>query len=247
VDDDTGMSLAVSGDRVADIRPMGRLQTVQVEVEPDVGGQEEEVQPDEEEEVQPEEEVKEKEEVKREDESVGEEAVAAHGEIEGASEETEAAGGETKTAEDEAELTEDAAKLDEGQEPPIDKHNPPESTKEPELSRVSATPTSPASSTTPSAASLPFPSQPSPSSRRIPRGGVSFLPNSTVAEGLDEAARRVSSSSMKRKVSKSKPLSGKDLMPLHQDVGRNNRQLAEPTTPNFKPTPEWVCLHDSKI
>ena len=42
-----------------------------------------------------------------------------------------------------------------------------------------------------------------------------------------------------KKKSKPKPLN-KDLMACHQDVARSNRELVEPTTPEFKPTTEWV-------
>lgn len=88
------------------------------------------------------------------------------------------------------------------------------------------------------------------SSRRLPapvplfssgqgRGSPPSFP--TVAEGLQEAGRRAASAKTKSK--KSKPRSTKDLLPLHQDVGRSNKQLLEPSTPDFKPTPEWVC-HD---
>ena len=44
-----------------------------------------------------------------------------------------------------------------------------------------------------------------------------------------------------RKKSKPKPLSNKDLIACHQDVARSNRELVEPSTPEFKPTAEWVC------
>ena len=44
-----------------------------------------------------------------------------------------------------------------------------------------------------------------------------------------------------KKKSKPKPLSNKDLMACHQDVARSNRELVEPSTPEFKPTSEWVC------
>ena len=43
-----------------------------------------------------------------------------------------------------------------------------------------------------------------------------------------------------KKKSKPKPLSNKDLMACHQDVARSNRELVEPSTPEFKPTTEWV-------
>ena len=37
-----------------------------------------------------------------------------------------------------------------------------------------------------------------------------------------------------------KGLSVNDLLPLHRDVGTSTKQLVEPATPDFKPTPEWV-------
>ena len=45
-----------------------------------------------------------------------------------------------------------------------------------------------------------------------------------------------------KKKSKPKPLSNKDLMGCHQGVARSNRELMEPSTPEFKPTSEWVCV-----
>lgn len=60
-----------------------------------------------------------------------------------------------------------------------------------------------------------------------------------VAEGLQEAGKRAASNSKKSK--KAKPLSTRDLLPLHQDVGRSNKQLLEPMTQEFQPTAEWVC------
>ena len=45
-----------------------------------------------------------------------------------------------------------------------------------------------------------------------------------------------------KKKLKPKPLSNKDLMACHQDVARSNRELVEPSTPEFKPTSEWVCM-----
>ena len=47
----------------------------------------------------------------------------------------------------------------------------------------------------------------------------------------------------KKKTGKGKPATAKDLLPLHKEVARNNQQLIEPTTPDFKPTTEWVCVH----
>ena len=45
-----------------------------------------------------------------------------------------------------------------------------------------------------------------------------------------------------KKKSKPKALSNKDLLACHQDVARSNRELVEPSTPEFKPTPEWVSV-----
>ena len=45
-----------------------------------------------------------------------------------------------------------------------------------------------------------------------------------------------------RKKSKPKPLNTKNLMACHQDIARSNRELIEPTTPEFKPTTEWVRI-----
>ena len=77
-------------------------------------------------------------------------------------------------------------------------------------------------------------------------GGVAglgrFSPPSlpTVSEGLQEAGRKAAFAGKKQK--KSKPLSTKDLLPLHKDVGRSTKQLLEPSTPEFKPTAEWVSV-----
>lgn len=45
---------------------------------------------------------------------------------------------------------------------------------------------------------------------------------------------------MVKKKSKPVPSLTKDLFPLHKEVGYSNKQLVEPSTPEFKPTPEWV-------
>lgn len=66
-------------------------------------------------------------------------------------------------------------------------------------------------------------------------------PLPTVSEGLQEAGRKAASVGKKSK--KSKPLSTKDLLSLHKDVGKSNKQLLEPSTPEFKPTAEWVSIH----
>ncbi len=88
--------------------------------------------------------------------------------------------------------------------------------------------------------SLPPTLSPFPPDKRGPLR-ASPLPSHAISEGLDEAGRRLMSSS-KKKSGKPKVLSVHDLMPLHQDVGRNNKQLLEPSTPEFKPTSEWVGI-----
>ncbi len=200
--------MVASGDRVADIQPIGRLQTVQVEVEPETGAQEEP-------QVQDTEEVKEdQEEVKDQEETV-----------------------EALKQEDE-----EADRVIEEEEPPAaaaKAGNPSDSPKRTEEPiQALTTPTS----TVPSLSSgVPSP-QSRASSGHTPKLEMTpMLPNTAVAEALGEAARKAAVSS-KKKASKTKPLSVKDLMPLHQDVGKSTRQLAEPATPDFKPTPEWVSL-----
>lgn len=80
---------------------------------------------------------------------------------------------------------------------------------------------------------------PTPSNEKAVAGLGRFSPPSlpAVAEGLQEAGRKAG-----KKSKKSKPLSTKDLLPLHKDVGRSNKQLLEPSTPEFRPTADWVCI-----
>ncbi len=47
----------------------------------------------------------------------------------------------------------------------------------------------------------------------------------------------------KKKTGKGKPATANDLLSLHKEVARNNQQLIEPTTPDFKPTTEWVRVY----
>lgn len=50
-----------------------------------------------------------------------------------------------------------------------------------------------------------------------------------------------------KKKAKPKPVLSRDLLPLHKEVGYSNKQLAEPSTPEFKPTPEWVSCTSFNI
>ena len=154
------VSVATNGDRVADIRPLGHIQTVQVEVEPN----------------------------------------ASHDGEDG--EETSPA--ESESAQGHASLS------------------------------------SPVPPSTPPPQDLGQPQTSSPISKRdVPELSRLSPPLPTVAEGLHEAGRKAAASGKKYK--KSKPLSTKDLIPLHKDVGKSNKQLLEPATPEFKPTADWVC------
>ena len=157
----SSVSVATNGDRVADIRPLSHIQTVQVEVEPNVED--------------------------GEDGKVDEETPpAAEGE------------------EDEPSMPPLPVQLSE--QPP---HPEPQST---------------------------------PMSKKDVPGLGRLSPPAlpTVAEGLQEAGRKAAAAGKKSK--KAKALSTRDLLPLHKDVGRSNKQLLEPATPEFKPTAEWVLL-----
>ena len=158
-----GVSVSSSGSRVADLQPLGRVNTVQVEVEPEADNI-----------------------VDNKEDSEPEQPIAS-------------------VREEMSHLTTKSTVSD--------LHSPPP-------------PPPPASTPT--------------RAKATPSDASAMMPDSTVAEGLEEAARRVASTKKKRS-GKSKPLSVKDLMPLHQDVGRSNRQLVEPLSPDFQPTPEWVC------
>ena len=186
--DHEGVSISSSGDRVADLQPVGQVQTVQVEVAPDAGHLS-----DVEEDPVP----AEPNEISKEEISDGTTGCSA---------------------------SEPPASDLPASEPPASNL----SASEPPASNLSAAPAStPVNSNTFHACC---------------DDSKSLLINSTVAEGLEEAGRRATSST-KKKSKKSKPVSVKDLIPLHQDVGKSNRQLVEPLTPDFQPTSEWVCLH----
>ena len=49
-----------------------------------------------------------------------------------------------------------------------------------------------------------------------------------------------------KKKPKKKDLSTRDLLALHQDVGQRTKQLMEPSTPDFKPTTDWVSWERSE-
>lgn len=107
----------------------------------------------------------------------------------------------------------------------------------PSSSPTASVPTPPPTAQSPQAAAQTVPFPPNSAGSTIKSGGISPLPPPTFAEGLEEAGRKAT----KKKSGKAKPLSGKDLIPLHQDIGRSTKQLVEPSTPDFKPTAEWVC------
>ena len=208
VGDGPSVSASSNGNRVADIRPPGRIHTVQVEVEPNVGESEE-----------AEEEAGGEEEAKREvgggetgRESVDKGDRGGEGEGE-AGKESGGEVGENGVREGENEKADTVEELRERQE------------------QGNSSPAPLQASTQKLAA---------PASERSALGRISPHSLPTVAEGLQEAASKKASTGKKSK--KSKPLSTRDLLPLHQDIGRSNKQLLEPATPEFKPTPEWVGI-----
>ena len=192
--DGRNVSVATNGNRVADIRPLGRIHTVQVEVEP---------------------------------------------------------------SNDDAAIQGDPAQGEGNASPPAPEDDP--ATREDTASPSSQIPTDPVTPP-PQAQSTQPPTLPPTSETQLPgpvagarmpaalasESGaygverLSPLSLPAVAEGLQEAGKRAASNSKKSK--KVKPLSTKDLLPLHQDVGRSNKQLLEPMTPEFQPTPEWVTF-----
>lgn len=217
-----GFSVATNGNRVADIGPLGRIHTVQVEVEPD----------------------------DVEESEVNEEGgVPQNGGDSGGEETGEATGeGEETGSGKEAGVEEGTREETSQEQPPSPSAVPP-----PPTSR-SAVPSTPEAQSPPSA---PAQQLASPASEKGAPGPGRLSPSSlpTVAEGLQEAGRKAAATK-KSKSKKSKGLSTKDLLPLHKDIGRSNKQLLEPATPEFKPTAEWVryrdnsrcvCYHDNTI
>lgn len=180
---------------MADIRPLGRIHTVQVEVEP----------------------------------NVGENEVTEEGKEEAGGE--EGAGREVREGEGEQEADGESGGEDGDEGGEIGKMDGVEELRERKNSQEQIN-------------SSPAPLQPSvqklagSAHERGALGRISPHSLPTVAEGLQEAASRKG-----KRSKKSKPLSTRDLLPLHQDVGRSNKQLLEPTTPEFQPTPDWVCRH----
>lgn len=206
-EDGPGVSVATNGNRVADIRPLGRIHTVQVEVEPNVG---------------------ENEEVPEE----GESPQSGDSGREDTGGETGRDGGETGSGRETG--------VEEGLREETSQEEPPSP---PAPSSQSTIPSTTGARLPPS---QPVPTQQlaAPPSENSGRLSPSSLP--TVAEGLQEAGRKASATK-KSKSKKPKGLSTKDLFPLHQDVGRSNKQLLEPSTPDFKPTTEWVRAWKHKL
>lgn len=186
----SSVSVAINGDRVADIRPLGHIQTVQVEVEPNSdnedGDQDDEKPP---------------------------------------------------AIEDDTNGISPSSPTPPDQPPPAtpNQHLPP--------TQAQSLPLSPAQPLTDIKPVAGLGEHPSSLPAVIGQGRHSPLSLPAVAEGLQEAGRKAASTNRKSK--KSKPLSTKDLLPLHQDVGQSNKQLLEPATPEFKPTAEWVCNYTS--
>ena len=69
---------------------------------------------------------------------------------------------------------------------------------------------------------------------------TTLLPSHALMSPTDDMSGQRSPGSGRKK-SKPKPLSNKDLIACHQDIAKSNRELVEPSTPEFKPTAEWVC------
>lgn len=200
VGDARGVSVSTNGNRVADIRPLGRIQTVQVEVEPN----ETEVTEDDGDSLQ--------------SRMIGAEA--------GSGEESREEGMKTE-GESGGEIIGEGRVT--GREDFV------EETRGSQVQRSSPTPPP---TTQPQL--MPVQQLAGPTGEKSALGPGRLSPHSlpTVAEGLQEAGTKRSLAGKKSK--KSKALSTKDLLPLHQDVGRSNKQLLEPATPEFKPTAEWV-------
>lgn len=199
MEDARGISVSTNGNRVADIRPLGRIHTVQVEVEPDVG--ETEITEDDGDSLQS----------------------RVNGGEAGSGEESREEGrkAESEIVSDEGGVT---GRVD-------------ETRRRRDSQELRSSPTPP-----PTTQPQPMPLQQlaGPTGEKSTLGPGRLSPHSlpTVAEGLQEAGTKKASAGKKSK--KSKALSIKDLLPLHRDVGRSNKQLLEPTTPEFKPTAEWV-------
>ena len=227
------VSVATTGDRVADIRPLGRIQTVQVEVEPNPAEEEEPEEPDS---------------AEKENASPTEKApdLAEERKIDGEGEGTVESPSSRlppppQTPSPTSQPSEEALPST---------HQSPATTKAslaeeapPPTSSLASVPLTTGEGTPP--ASLPSHAAvhsqhgTSPAQQRgasaVGRISPQALP--TVAEGLQEAEKKAASAKKPKKV---KALSTKDLLPLHQDVGRSTKQLVEPATPEFKPTAEWV-------
>ena len=202
---------------MADIRPLGQIQTVQVEVEPNVGG----------------------------DDITHDEEVGESENKDGSMQELPSPSLSSPPSSQERPLP----SSQEQPSPSSQEHPLPSSPEEQHLSSSESLPSpNQLTQSPPQESQVPSLQQSSaqqevltPTGKKaVSRQGEGIPPPSlpTVAEGLEEAARRAAST--KKKPGKVKPLSVKDLIPLHQDVGRSTKQLLEPSTPEFKPTADWV-------
>lgn len=111
---------------------------------------------------------------------------------------------------------------------------PPESQPQPSSATPADTQSLPVSEGTPNLEPQPQPLRPPPFSKEMPEQFISSsssLPKPSIL--VDDR---------KKKGSKPKSLPSRRLLPLHQDVAQSTKRLVEPSTPDFKPTPEWVSL-----
>ena len=109
---------------------------------------------------------------------------------------------------------------------------PPESQPQPPSATAADTQSPPVSEGAPNLGPQPQPLHPPPFSKEMPEQFISAsssLPKPSIL--IDDR---------KKKGSKPKSLPSRRLLPLHQDVAHSTKRLVEPSTPDFKPTPEWV-------
>ena len=111
---------------------------------------------------------------------------------------------------------------------------PPESQPQPSSATPADTQSPPVSEGTPNFEPQPQPLSPPPFSKEMPEQFISSSSSLPMPSILVD--------DRKKKGSKPKSLPSRRLLPLHQDVAHSTKRLVEPSTPDFKPTPEWVSL-----
>ena len=204
---------------VADIKPPGQIKTVEVEVEPVA----EDSPAD-----------------KREGEGEGERKEATTPESQPQEVERDGRPGETSGAD---EPTGDKSEPQPSQATPTATPPPPPPASTTEQSGDTRVP--PPSTKTPPTVPPPLDTQGPQSAERPDSFGLNHPSPITRLPPLmsptdDLSGQRSPAGGGKKKSAKPKALSNKDLLACHQDVARSNRELVEPSTPEFKPTPEWV-------